>query len=107
MRKITLVPDDSLMADYPRVWPADVTVTTVSGTHAKRVDFVPGDPSRPFSAEDVKAKFRRFVTPILGADETESMLHLALALSPKPLFDALKQLSGIAFTSAAAGSRPH
>jgi 2-methylcitrate dehydratase PrpD len=94
MDKITIAADESLLADYPRIWPAHVVMTTASGRHEKRIEFVPGDPSRPFSADEVRAKFRRFVTPVLGADETEAILRATLPLSPKLLFEALNRRVG-------------
>jgi 2-methylcitrate dehydratase PrpD len=36
MRRITVEPDDALLADYPRIWPAHVSVTTASGVREKR-----------------------------------------------------------------------
>jgi 2-methylcitrate dehydratase PrpD len=56
-----------------------VTVTTESGTCERRVTAVPGDPSRPFSADDVAAKFRRFVTPVIGEKGAEDLLAAASA----------------------------
>jgi 2-methylcitrate dehydratase PrpD len=106
MCKITVEPDEGLAADYPRVWPAHVTVTTGARTVERRVDFVPGDPSRAFTADRVEAKFRRFVAPAIGQAKAEGMLQAALALvdggSPGAL---LQQIAGV-FTSSAASSRP-
>jgi 2-methylcitrate dehydratase PrpD len=77
MRKITVETDDALLANYPRTWPAHVVVTTASGRVERRVTSVPGDPGRPFVEADVTAKFRRFVTPVLGEERTETLLTAA------------------------------
>ena len=74
MRKITVEPDDVLLADYPRIWPAHVVVTTASGSHERRVTAVPGDPARPFGADEVTEKFRRFVTPVVGDESVNTLL---------------------------------
>ena len=108
MRKITVEPDDTLLAGYPRTWPAHVVVTTASGTHEKRVAAVPGDPARPFNADDVAVKFRRFVAPILGADGADALLKIASGVasgdqSPAAL---LSELDKVALTPSAAAIHP-
>jgi 2-methylcitrate dehydratase PrpD len=108
MRRITVEPDDALLADYPRIWPAHVGVTTASGTHEKHVTTVPGDPAKPFGADDIAAKFRRFVMPILGADGANALLKTASGVtsgqtSAVSLLTALEQAP---LTPSAAASRP-
>jgi 2-methylcitrate dehydratase PrpD len=80
MRKITVEPEDALLADYPHVWPAHVVVTTASGMCEKRVASVPGDPSRPFGEAEVVEKFRRFVAPALGAERASTLIADASAI---------------------------
>jgi 2-methylcitrate dehydratase PrpD len=108
MRRITVEPDDALLADYPRIWPAHVSVTTASGVREKRVTAVPGDPAKPFGADDIAAKFRRFVMPILGADGANALLKTASGVtsgqtSAVSLLTALEQAP---LTPSAAASRP-
>ena len=43
------------------------------------VSHVPGDPDRAFDSGDIKAKFRRFVNPVLGGETTERMLECGLS----------------------------
>jgi 2-methylcitrate dehydratase PrpD len=74
MQKIKVAADDSLLADYPRIWPARVRVVAGSTTHEQTVMHVPGDPARAFDRAQVRAKFQRFVEPMLGAERTERML---------------------------------
>ncbi len=66
MDRIRVTPDDSLLADYPRVWPARVRVTAASMQHDRLVTHVPGDPARPLDAAGVSEKARRFIAPVLG-----------------------------------------
>ena len=80
MAKIAVEPDDALLADYPRTWPAHVVVTTASGIREKRVTAVPGDPARPFGADEVTAKFRRFATPVVGEERAKLLLAAASAV---------------------------
>ena len=108
MGKITVEPDDALLADYPRVWPAHVVVTTASGVHEKRVTAVPGDPARPFGKADVTAKFRRFVAPVLGADGADELLKTAsgVASGEQSASTILSALERATLTPSAAATRP-
>jgi 2-methylcitrate dehydratase PrpD len=108
MRKITVEPDDALLADYPRIWPAHVVVTTASGMYEKRVTAAPGDPARPFDANDVAAKFRRFVAPVLGTDGADALLKIASGAGSgeQSAVALLGELERVALTPSAAASRP-
>jgi len=89
--------NERLLARYPKVWPAHVRVATVAGqTHELEVEYVPGDVRVPFDAVQVKEKFRRFASPVLGGEGAEAMLALAAAAldegdAPLRLFDAIER----------------
>jgi len=97
MAKVTVTQNERLLARYPKVWPAHVRVVTVAGeTYEQEVEYVPGDVRLPFGAEEVRQKFRRFATPVLGQGRAEEMLmRAAQALvdpdAPLRLFDAIEQ----------------
>lgn len=97
MAKVLVTQNERLLARYPRVWPAHVRVATVAGeTHEQEVEYVPGDVRVPFDAAQVKEKFRRFATPVLGGEGAEAMLALAAAAleqadAPLRFFDAIEQ----------------
>jgi 2-methylcitrate dehydratase PrpD len=74
MGKIKVEPDESLLSDYPRTWPARVRVLAGTDTHALQVAEVPGDPALAFNRAQVQDKFRRFVAPAVGAEEAEEVL---------------------------------
>jgi 2-methylcitrate dehydratase PrpD len=74
MSRIKVAADERLLADYPRIWPARVAVTTGAARRERLVTYVPGDPARAFSREDVCSKFSRVVTPVIGSERTERML---------------------------------
>jgi 2-methylcitrate dehydratase PrpD len=88
--------DESLLADgYPKSWPAQVTVVTASGRHERRVSHVPGDPARALSENDLRRKFCRLATPILGerlADETYSRALSALDRPPASLIRDIEKI---------------
>jgi 2-methylcitrate dehydratase PrpD len=68
MGKVKVRPDDALLPDYPRIWPARVVVTPRAGRHEHSVTHVPGDPARVFAESDVVEKFRRLVSASQNAD---------------------------------------
>jgi 2-methylcitrate dehydratase PrpD len=74
MKKIKVEADERLMVDYPRHWRARVRVTAGADTHDVQVMEVPGDPTLPFNRPAVEDKFRRFVAPLIGAENAEAVL---------------------------------
>jgi 2-methylcitrate dehydratase PrpD len=74
MGKIAVVSNESLLAEYPRRWPARVTVTAGGVRHERLVNDVPGDPARPFDRARVQEKFLRFVVPAVGRKQAEQIL---------------------------------
>ena len=80
MDRVTVVPDEGLISKFPSRWPARVEVMTTSGRHERTVTDVPGDPARPFDAEAVRDKFRRFVVPVIGGAASVQVLGRAFGL---------------------------
>jgi 2-methylcitrate dehydratase PrpD len=74
MQRITVDSDESLLADYPRLWPARVDVIAGSKRHERLATHVPGDPARPFDGSQVREKFLRFTAPVLGRDKAAHLL---------------------------------
>ena len=74
MDKITVEADERLLANYPRAWAARVSVEAASGRHERQLMHVPGDPARPFDRSQVREKFLRFITPVLGTAKAEQTL---------------------------------
>ena len=73
--KIILIPD----ADLERLMPlrvAIVEVTLTDGSHLKqRVDNVRGTPENPMARDEILAKARDLITPILGAEKCAALLQ--------------------------------
>ena len=80
MDRIVIEPDATLLSHFPSRWPARVDVMTTSGRHEHTVTDVPGDPMRPFDADAVREKFRRFAAPVIGAEAAAQMLEHAFGL---------------------------
>ncbi|MGZ5867144.1 MAG: MmgE/PrpD family protein [Xanthobacteraceae bacterium] len=66
MAKITVTTDDSLLREFPKVWPARVVANAPGKRHERIAAHVPGDPGRPFSSSDVNAKFHRLADRLIG-----------------------------------------
>src|SRR5207237_814826 len=73
MAKIMVEPDESLLASYPRKWPARVEVEAGNARHERTVTDIPGDPARPLDRAKIQEKLTRFVRPIIGAERAERL----------------------------------
>ena len=79
MAGITVTPDEALLADYPRTWPARIVVATGSGQYERTVSVIPGDPARAFGEADVGAKLQNLLVPVIGDKEAASFARTGLA----------------------------
>ncbi len=74
MDKIEVAADERPLSDYPRSWPARVSVAAGAARHERLVTHVPGDPARPFDRAQVERKFLAFVAPVVGAEPAQRLL---------------------------------
>jgi 2-methylcitrate dehydratase PrpD len=78
--KVELVSDEELERLIP-VRVAIVEVTLTDGTKlTERVEAVRGTPENPMTRDEVVAKARDLMTPVLGATTTTSLIEKLLAL---------------------------
>jgi 2-methylcitrate dehydratase PrpD len=92
MAKVTVAADEALLAHYPATWPGRITVRTADKVHERLVLAVPGEPSRPLSAADREAKFRRFVGDAAGAAVADRLLAACAGATGGP--EAVAHLVG-------------
>ncbi len=73
MGKISCVKDPDLEKEFPKKWPASVSLRTKDGkTYYTRIDFPKGDPENPLTWEELIDKFRNLITPLFpDARQTE------------------------------------
>jgi len=78
--KVELIPDEDLQKLMPlRVAIVDITLT--DGTHLnKRIDAVRGTPENPMTREEVVAKARDLIAPVLGAATASNLIEKVLAI---------------------------
>jgi 2-methylcitrate dehydratase PrpD len=79
MARFEVAGDAALLASYPSAWPARISVVTRSRTYERLVTHVPGDPARPFSAEDISDKFHRLVAPVTEQARADDMVGRVVA----------------------------
>jgi 2-methylcitrate dehydratase PrpD len=96
MSRIKVVADETLLADYPSHWPARVVAETASGRHERLITNIPGDPDRPFTEADVRAKFKRLTAAALGG-EVENFLQLSLSAlqSKESLLSLMREIEDV------------
>jgi 2-methylcitrate dehydratase PrpD len=83
MSLIKVSPADGLPPEYPKAWPAKITVTTTTGRHERTVTHVPGDPGRPSGEANLRTKFHKLVAPV-PADQADEMFTRALEALDEP-----------------------
>lgn len=78
--KVQLLPDEELQRLMPRR-PAIVEVTLADGTRlTERVDAVRGTAENPMTRDEIVAKSRELIQPVLGARACASLIEQTLAL---------------------------
>lgn len=86
MGKVTLVKDIRIEQNFPREWPARVTIALRDGrTFEKSVRYPKGDPENPLTWDEMAAKFRALAGPVLTADRCTDVIAGIAALAPAAL----------------------
>jgi len=79
MERIKVAGDEGLIENYPAAWPARIAVETRAGISEHRVTYLPGDPARPLSPEQLADKFHKLVAPAIGAAQTAKLVQQTAA----------------------------
>jgi 2-methylcitrate dehydratase PrpD len=77
--KVEVVPDESLLSDFPAHFPAEIEVSAKGTTHRKRVTAAYGDPSRPLDDAALMDKANRIFTQAGGTRPGSDLIALGLA----------------------------
>ena len=76
--RINVVGEESLMAHFPRCWPARIEVTTRAGGDERLITDIPGDPARPFDEAQLRDKFHGVLGAHQNHAEIDSLCDAAL-----------------------------
>jgi 2-methylcitrate dehydratase PrpD len=78
--KVELIPDEELEKRYPRR-ETTVEVTLADGTKlAERVEAVRGTAENPMTRDEVMAKCRDLITPVLGAARSAKLIEQVMSI---------------------------
>jgi 2-methylcitrate dehydratase PrpD len=61
---VEVVPDESLLADFPALWPAEIEVDAGDQVFRRRISVAAGDPARPLDDAQLLQKARRVFTQL-------------------------------------------
>jgi 2-methylcitrate dehydratase PrpD len=79
MPKVEIAPDPALASYFPALYPARVEAKLKNGeTISALVTDALGDPARPLSESDLRAKFHRLTSPVIGEAKSKSLAQAAL-----------------------------
>jgi 2-methylcitrate dehydratase len=91
--KVTVRPDKSFTARYPAQFPSRVTVRLKRGqSFSHEVSGYPGFPTRPFTWEEISAKFDKLVTGSVGAQSSREIKNAVRSLETIEVSDLTKLL---------------
>jgi 2-methylcitrate dehydratase len=75
MSRIKISEDPAMTKLYPPARPASLEIRLKDGTsHSRRVDYPKGDPHNPMSDDEVKAKFRKLVRPLMSETRVNAII---------------------------------
>jgi 2-methylcitrate dehydratase PrpD len=86
MRKVVLIKDPRLEANYPREWPARVEIQLQNGRRYERFIRHPkGDPENPMTWDEMAGKFRALAGAVLPLERCEEIVRQFATITPGTL----------------------
>jgi len=83
---MTVAESPEMSAAFPAVRRADVSITLRDGrVVSSGPTTAPGDPESPLTADQLEAKFRGSLTPLLGMDASDELLSTTRHIEHHPL----------------------
>jgi 2-methylcitrate dehydratase PrpD len=93
MEKISCVEDPELETEFPKKWPAAVTLLTKDGkAYSTRIDYPKGDPENPLTWDELIDKFRNLVSPILKEARQNEIIERVKSLEKEQDLKAFSML---------------
>ena len=76
MDRVVCKEDESLEPEFPRKWPASVTIKTKTGeTFSARIEYPKGDPENPLAWDELINKFKGLAAPVYEADKIDKIVE--------------------------------
>lgn len=86
MGKVTLVKDRRIEENFPREWPARVTIALRDGRRFEKfVRYPKGDPENPLTWDEMASKFRALAGPVLNSDRCARVIAEITDFQPAAL----------------------
>ena len=93
MDKISCVKDPELEKEFPKKWPASVTLLTKDGkTYSTRIDFPKGDPENPLTWDELIDKFRNLIAPVFFEARQNEIIERVRSLEQEEDLKAFSML---------------
>ncbi|MHC4225522.1 MAG: MmgE/PrpD family protein [Planctomycetota bacterium] len=93
MDKISCLKDPELEKEFPRKWPASVTLQTKDGkAYSTRIDFPKGDPENPLTWDELIDKFRNLIAPVLFDARQSEIIERVRSLEKEENLNAFSVL---------------
>ena len=94
MEKVVCVEDASLDLEFPRKWPASVSISTKDGkSYSTRIDYPKGDPENPLSWEELIDKFKFLVSPVFIEQKANEIVDAVRSLEENSDITAITKLT--------------
>ena len=94
--KVSVIPDESFTARFPAEFPSRITVRLKSGqSFSHEVPNYPGFPTRPFSWEEISAKFDKLTAGHVGAQLGRDIKSAVRSLENIQVSDLTKLLAEV------------
>ncbi len=93
MNRIICVKDQGLDKEFPKKWPASVTILTKNGQkYTTRIDYPKGDPENPLSWDELINKFRNLVSPVFSAAKQNKIIDRVRSLEQEDDLNSFSKL---------------
>jgi 2-methylcitrate dehydratase PrpD len=93
-KKVTLLPDDGLDAEFPDRYTSIIEVDSNGSTYSRRVPYAKGCPENPLTAAELQAKFRALAGSVVDERRVEEFIAAVRGIAAAPSVDRLIFLLG-------------
>jgi len=93
MEKVECVENPELEKEYPRKWPALVTITSRDGqAYTTRIEYPKGDPENPLTWRELIEKFNNLTAPVYSTDKQKEIVDRVRSLDSEQYMDSFARM---------------